>query len=173
MLTVAHYCVLTSLSWPCKHHSALILSLLFYQACLEEGKFFVCDQITPIPDGKLLLNYIRNVSFTSRFRGPMTIKSINTKAKFALSLRTASCQVAACGIMSLTLSYQISISLQNMAQSKAKAVKSFKNKCDQILNAPNFVNTFICLNFWPDIRDFPSRITYSWRFRELLFSVLF
>ena len=36
------------------------------QACLAEGKFFVCDQISPIPDGKLLLNYIRNVSFTSK-----------------------------------------------------------------------------------------------------------
>ena len=136
MLTVAHYCVLTSLSWPCKHHSALILSLLFYQACLEEGKFFVCDQISPIPDGKLLLNYIRNVSFTSRFRGPMTIKSINTRAKFALSLRTASCQVAACGIMSLTLSYQIYIT--------------------GFTHSP----------------DFPSWITYSWKFRELPFSVL-
>ena len=45
--------------------SSLINSLLS-QACLAEGKFFVCDQISPIPDGKLLLNYIRNVSFTSK-----------------------------------------------------------------------------------------------------------
>ena len=45
--------------------SSLINSPLL-QACLAEGKFFVCDQISPIPDGKLLLNYIRNVSFTSK-----------------------------------------------------------------------------------------------------------
>ena len=42
------------------------LKTLLSQACLAEGKFFVCDQISPIPDGKLLLNYIRNVSFTSK-----------------------------------------------------------------------------------------------------------
>ena len=75
VLTPTQYCVLSSLPWPCKHHSPLILSRLFYQACLAEGKFFVCDQISPIPDGKLLLNYIRNVSFTSRFRGNTNDKS--------------------------------------------------------------------------------------------------
>ena len=36
------------------------------QACISQGKFLVCDQIFPIPDGKLLLNHIRNVSFTSK-----------------------------------------------------------------------------------------------------------
>lgn len=35
------------------------------KACISQGKFLVCDQIFPIPDGKLLLNHIRNVSFTS------------------------------------------------------------------------------------------------------------
>ena len=43
-----------------------VINSLLSQACLAEGKFFVCDQISPIPDGKLLLNYIRNVSFTSK-----------------------------------------------------------------------------------------------------------
>ena len=46
------------------------------QACLAEGKFFVCDQISPIPDGKLLLNYIRNVSFTSKSSLPFNLSDI-------------------------------------------------------------------------------------------------
>ena len=55
--------------------SSLINSLL-PQACLAEGKFFVCDQISPIPDGKLLLNYIRNVSFTSKRSLPFNLSDI-------------------------------------------------------------------------------------------------
>ena len=55
--------------------SSLINSLL-PQACLAEGKFFVCDQISPIPDGKLLLNYIRNVSFTSKSSLPFNLADI-------------------------------------------------------------------------------------------------
>ena len=55
--------------------SSLINSLL-RQACLAEGKFFVCDQISPIPDGKLLLNYIRNVSFTSKSSLPFNLSDI-------------------------------------------------------------------------------------------------
>ena len=37
------------------------------QACIREEKFLVCDQISPIPDGKLLLNYIRDTKFTSQY----------------------------------------------------------------------------------------------------------
>ena len=41
------------------------------QACIKEGKFIVCDQISPAPDGQLLLDYIRNTKFTSRRSGPL------------------------------------------------------------------------------------------------------
>ena len=137
VLTPAHYCVLSSLPWPCKHHSSLILSCLSYQACQAEGKFRVCDQISPIPDGKLLLNYIRNVSFTSRFRGlyeynpPQHLTLLSSVSEDCI---TASRHVAAWCLMCLTLSYQIYI--------------------------------------WASQPSLPSWITYSWKFRELLFSVL-
>jgi len=36
------------------------------QACQQAGNFNICPAIHPVPDGKLLLDYIRNVSFTSR-----------------------------------------------------------------------------------------------------------
>ena len=37
-----------------------------FEDCVNRGLFSVCQQIEPIPDGKLLLAYIRNVSFTSK-----------------------------------------------------------------------------------------------------------
>jgi len=36
-----------------------------FQECVKQGLFTVCQEIQPIPDGKLLLASIRNVSFTS------------------------------------------------------------------------------------------------------------
>ncbi len=37
-----------------------------WQDCVRSGEFRVCEAISPVPEGKLLLSYIRNVSFTSR-----------------------------------------------------------------------------------------------------------
>ena len=135
MLTPAHYCVLSSLPWPCKHHSSLILSCLSYQACQAEGKFRVCDQISPIPDGKLLLNYIRNVSFTSRFRG---LYEYNPPQHLTLLSLWGlhHCITSCCGMMS-DVSHLVLSNISGASQ--------------------------------PSL---PSWITYSWKFRELLFSVL-
>ena len=36
------------------------------QDCVWRGKFEICEAIEPVPDGKVLLNYIRQVSFTSK-----------------------------------------------------------------------------------------------------------